>query len=169
MRNRQKNQGFTLIETVVSLAVFGVIIVAVLSTFVSGLNIQRKNLALQEAQNDLRYALEAMSREIRMSHINTADGFHDGSVDFLDITIPAGRVYYRLIAGGESGQIGLIARYSEPITSYRINITALNFYIYRNQATLPTTVTIAIKAETIGAYAGQEIDLQTTVSTRDYE
>ena len=163
IKKRQNNRGFTLIETLVSLAVFGIVITIATGAFTNGLKAQRRSLALQEAQNDLRYAIETMAREIRMSHINSTDGLHS---DFLDIILHQTdrHVYYQHI----SGAIGLIVRSATPITSSKVDVTDLNFYV-QGQASSPATVTIVIKAKTTGAYAGQEINLQTTVSTRDYE
>jgi prepilin-type N-terminal cleavage/methylation domain-containing protein len=158
-----KERGITLIETIVALAVFGIVISIAINAFIGGLKVQRRSLALQKAQNELRGALESMSREIRMSHIVWPS---EGRQPLLIInTFPGGdTVNYSL---GSTGTAQIILRDSLPFTSADVMINDLYFHV-TNGDDPPALVTIIINAETRGAYAGQEINLQTTVSTRDY-
>lgn len=156
-------KGFTLIETIISLAVFGIVVSVAANAFISGLKIQRKSLALQAAQNELRGVLEFMSREIRMSHIDWPTT--GGQNPLLVITThPDNKaVSYSLAASATM----IIARNSFPLTFDEVTIKNLQFQV-SNADNPPALVTIIVNAETVGAYAGQEINLQTTVSTRDY-
>lgn len=158
-----KEKGFTLIETIIALAVFGIAASIAVNSFISGLNVQRKSLTLQEAQNELRAALESMSREIRMSHITWPS---ESRQPLLIIeTFPDGNAVNYSLSASVPKQI---KRNSVPFTSDDIEIDNLTFQVTDSDDP-PVLVTIIIQAKTLGAYAGQEINLQTTVSTRDYE
>jgi prepilin-type N-terminal cleavage/methylation domain-containing protein len=160
-----KEKGITLIETIVALAVFGIVISIAINAFISGLEVQRKSLALQEAQNELRGALESMSREIRMSHIDWPVSSDRQPLIVLTTYPDNESVNYSLGSTGEA--IGVILRNSVPFTSAAIDVEDLYFQVTDTNDP-PALVTIIINAETRGAYAGQEINLETTISTRDY-
>lgn len=161
MKQNYKNKGFTLIETLVALGVFSIVIAIVTNLFAAGLKEQRKSLTLQYLQNDARYILELMSREIRMSRVEA-----DSTKDLLHITAykPSGTedVTYSL-------NNGKIFRNSESITSDRINVNRFNFYL-ANQSSPPTLVTIVLDTNGKGTSIeqGTAINLQTTISTRDF-
>jgi len=62
-----RNKAFTLVEILVALAVFNLIVGAVLTIFVSAISAQRKTLASQELLDQTSYVLEYLSRTIRMA------------------------------------------------------------------------------------------------------
>lgn len=62
-----KLKGFTLIEMLVAVLIFAIIIGAISGVFISGLRSQRRALSTQEVLNQTSYALEYMSRAIRMA------------------------------------------------------------------------------------------------------
>lgn len=81
--------GFTLIETIVSLAIFGVVMVVVTAVFVSGLLIQRRAANLQSVQENASFLLETITKEIRVARLLTADtadctGNPSGTLHFTD-------------------------------------------------------------------------------------
>ncbi|MFC1700751.1 PilW family protein [Patescibacteria group bacterium] len=157
-----KNKGVTLVEVIVALAIFWVVISVAVNIFAYELKGQRKSSAMQLVQNNSRYALESISKEIRMSHIEA-----DSNENMLHITaykiggVAVDVVY--ILAGGK------ILRNGSAITSDQISVSKLKFYI-NNQANTPAIMTIVMTAETSGAKAEQnvKIDLQTTISTRNY-
>ena len=65
--NNQKIKGFTLIETLVSLFIFGMMSVALVNIFVSTLNTQTRILQNQDLMNQASYSLEYMGKIIRMA------------------------------------------------------------------------------------------------------
>lgn len=73
-----RNQGFTLLEMLVALSVFSVAITIVMTTLVSIVNLQKKLIAIQTAQDNLRYAFESMAKEIRTGKV-----FHCGATGTL--------------------------------------------------------------------------------------
>ena len=67
--------GFTLIEIIVSLAIFAVVSVVAIGSLLKVIDANKKAQALKTAINNLNFALEAMSREIR-----TGSEYEEGSV-----------------------------------------------------------------------------------------
>jgi prepilin-type N-terminal cleavage/methylation domain-containing protein len=63
----QKSKGFTLVETLVSLFIFGTMSVVLVNTFVGTLNTQTRILQNQDLMNQSSYALEHMGKIIRMA------------------------------------------------------------------------------------------------------
>lgn len=163
MAKLKNNQGISIIELLVALGIFAMVMSITINIFTAELKVQRKNLAYQAIQDDARYALEKMSREIRMSHIET----NDGSRDQLEITAFKAGESQNVIYSLSSGRI---LRNSDAITSQKVNISKLKFYI-DNKNQPPATVTIVITAEVEGEKSEQraKMNLQTTLSARDYE
>jgi len=62
-----QNRGFTLIEMLVAMSVFVIVIGIVLGIFISGIQQQRRALANQVLLDQTSYALEFMSRALRMA------------------------------------------------------------------------------------------------------
>jgi prepilin-type N-terminal cleavage/methylation domain-containing protein len=57
--------GFTLLEMIVAMAIFSAVILLGLAALLSMVNAQRKAAALQDTQDNIRFAFEAMTKEIR--------------------------------------------------------------------------------------------------------
>jgi prepilin-type N-terminal cleavage/methylation domain-containing protein len=70
MKINSNLKGFTLVETLVSLFIFGMMSVALVNIFVSGTNTQGRILKNQELMNQSSYALERMSKAIRMATVD---------------------------------------------------------------------------------------------------
>lgn len=67
MNSKIRKRGFTLIELLVSAAIFSMIFGAVSGLFASALKVQRRTLASQELLAQSSYAMEYMSRQLRMA------------------------------------------------------------------------------------------------------
>src|SRR3989339_715055 len=65
--NFRLQAGFTLIEMIVAMAIFGVLAVSITGIFISVIKSQRLALAQNSIQESGRYILESMTKEIRMS------------------------------------------------------------------------------------------------------
>lgn len=65
--NNQKTKGFTLVETLVSLFIFGMMSVALVNIFVSSLGTQTRILQNQDLMSQASYSLEYMGKLIRMA------------------------------------------------------------------------------------------------------
>jgi prepilin-type N-terminal cleavage/methylation domain-containing protein len=71
-------RGFTLVEMIVSLAIFSVVAVVALTALMSIMSANRKAQTLQSAITNLSYAMESLSREMRVGinyYCSTGTGF----------------------------------------------------------------------------------------------
>ncbi len=165
---KNKNNGFTLIELIIALAIFGLVIVSMAAVTVSVIKSQRKNFALQNIQEPARYILESMSKEIRMGRINSPDS--GGSQrDILNITndknenvdyrfIAANRLQRRVDGGGW--------QYLSPAN---LEVTG-GFYINKSSFPNRAVVTIVMQIKATGTKIEEqaEVYLQSTISQRSY-
>lgn len=72
-------KAFTIFEMTVALAIFGIVVPAVMAVFVSSLRIQRRSSAAETLVDNVRFALEFMEREMRTGR-RFSDELGDGSV-----------------------------------------------------------------------------------------
>ncbi|MDB5259755.1 MAG: seg [Candidatus Taylorbacteria bacterium] len=74
----KKDQGFTLIEIIVSLGIFTVVAVVAVGAYLKVLDANKKSQTLKTAINNINFALESMTREMRVGssyycYANAAD------------------------------------------------------------------------------------------------
>ncbi len=87
MKNRTKNIfGFTLIEVMVSLAIFSVVAVVAAGALLRILDSNKKAQSIQAAITNLNFALESMSRELRTGTKYQCNSIGVGSIDGYDMT-----------------------------------------------------------------------------------
>jgi prepilin-type N-terminal cleavage/methylation domain-containing protein len=159
-------QGFTLIEIIVAIGIFTAVITMALATFLNISDIQRKAGALRAINDNLNFALEIMSREIR-----TGKNYCSSSCDsssFNLINSQNDNVVYRLNnnsieRSSDSGSTFL------RLTSPEIKIDDLIF-IVKGEAVgdqKQPMVTIILNGSSIDKKAGElKLNIQTTVSQR---
>ena len=66
MKSKNKKAGFTLVEMIVSLAIFSIVAVVALGALIRIIDANKKAQTLQTAITNLNYALESLSREMRV-------------------------------------------------------------------------------------------------------
>ncbi len=66
-KKRKKEKGFTLIELLVVIGVFSGVITFIVGIFVANFEMQRKTMTVQKTIGEISYAMEYMSRAIRMA------------------------------------------------------------------------------------------------------
>ena len=91
---RYKNRGFILVELLVAITVFGLVMVAASSLFISAISSQRFILASQEILDQTSYSMEYMERALRMARKDDTDG-----VDRLS----GHKVNYEITTSGQGG------------------------------------------------------------------
>lgn len=170
--------GFTLIEMLVVVAIFSIIMGAVIGVFVSAIRAQRYSLATQQLLDQTSYAMEYMSRFIRMAKKEEVDG--------LDCIVLGKN--YKITRSGKGlkfnnyhGQcqefywdgtklvLIIVGEYSLDLTSNDLEVTDLNFYVSGdglNDDEQPR-VTIFLEAEAVHSKPRPKIKIQTTVSQRN--
>ena len=73
------NKGFTLIETLVSLALFSVVLVIAGGTIVSVIDVNKRNQLISSVVNNLNYSIDSMVRDIKTGYLykcNYNEGFN---------------------------------------------------------------------------------------------
>ena len=159
---KNKN-GFTLIEVLVAVSVFSLVIVIALGLFTNIIRSQRKSVALQNVQENGRYLIDFMAKEIRMSEITSVDG----SSLVLAIDHPLNGSIQYSFSGGQltrEDSAGVVA-----INSDETQVDG-SFIIYGKTLgdNIQPRVRVILKAQTTGSKTEEQsvINLQTTISQR---
>ena len=176
--------GFTLIELLVGLSVFVLVVGGIIGIFISVIRSQRQVLAEQEALNQLSFAMEYMSRALRMARREngnfnclTTDFNYENpsgisSIQFINhlqsddcqrFFLEGNTLKYIIGAGGESEE-------TLPLTSPDIEISQLKFELKGQakddspESDSQPRVTIFLEAS-----APLKMKLQTTISQRNLD
>jgi type II secretory pathway pseudopilin PulG len=160
-----KNKGLTMIELMVALTIFILVLVIVISIFVMSVKAQRQSLVSQGLQDNARYLMETMAKEIRMSQIEGSTG-NDQTISI--------KAFSELSPGGEDinyrFQNNVLQRQElsggfQDISSSKIDVTG-EFNVI-DDVNLQPRVTIVMKVTPQGL-ATPVINLESTISARSY-
>jgi Tfp pilus assembly protein PilW len=159
---KEKNKGLSMIELIVVVAIFIITITIVTSLLMSALKGLRKNIALQNVQDNARFMVDFMTKELRMSTINTANGTYSTlSITRHDLT----NVTYSF----SGNNLVRTSTSTGPINSTGIVVTG-SFYIsgFGFDAYQPK-VTMVLKIEDPGNNPEERavINVQATLSQRN--
>lgn len=161
-KKHSKQSGFTLIELVVAVGIFGLIISMVFGVFVFAAASQRRIIALRNVEDNLRFAVESMAKEMRTGQNFSAVA---GSISFTNAKRQA--VIYRLNNGiiekSSDGGVSYAA-----VTGSETVINYLNFYLMGQAAGDGSQPRITITAGAASQVGNQSANLkiQTTISER---
>ncbi|MBI2054581.1 MAG: prepilin-type N-terminal cleavage/methylation domain-containing protein [Candidatus Sungbacteria bacterium] len=173
LKQCKSSGGFTLLEMLVSIGIFAVVIVSSISVILSIGGAQQKVSNTQNIQDNIRFTLELMTKEMRQGTDYTGQNCTGSQC--------AG-ILFRNFQGNVTGycsENGVIKRTEgspdcaagSPMTSNDIQITKLLFYLLGTgcgPADGQPRVTIAISGRSTGPKASLEssFNLQTTVTQR---
>lgn len=147
---------------IVALWVFSVVILISTSAFLSLISVERRAAAAANIQNNLRFALEVMAKEIRTGtnyispHPFISFSFTNAKGENVDYRLDTTN---NLIEKSSDGGVSFL-----PLTSGQIRVDDLKFYIVGPPG--QPRVTITMKATTQLQTTAPEFNLQTTVSQR---
>lgn len=130
-------KGFTLIEVLVSVAIFSIVMVIALGALLAISTSDRKAQSIKAVINDLNFSFDSMTRSIRTGYNWSCGAGGDctsGSNNFNFVpSNGVGRIYYRLDSTngnicGQSGTVGCIEKSTDninwlPITSPEVIVT----------------------------------------------
>lgn len=193
-KNFTKEQGgFTLMEMVVVLAIFTMSSVIIANIFITLINTQRKIITQQKILSEARYAMDIMSRNIRMGTISYNDYSSiqtpyenelylkdiDGNKNFFKLCDTTGDCVESCPADVEKCLIMSIDEGAnwESITSKNIEIQDLRFYIRPTNDPFDdgspniqprVSILLNIKNSSALSHYRSEIVLQSNMSTRIY-
>ena len=159
----KKEKSFTLIEILVSIAVFVLVITAATGIFSSVFQGKQRIVQLKEIEDNGRYALELMSREIRNGTIPASQANNnDSNLSFTDSS--GDPVTYSLTSF--SG-VNTLTKNDSAVTSNKVNISNLRFYVNDFDLTNgpQPRVIITMTIEAVNNSSVEE-DFQTTVSPK---
>ncbi len=169
-----KNKGYTLIELIIAVAVFSVVVLTMTTVASMAIQSQRKSFGLQGSQETSRYIMESLTKEIRMSKVNTAAGVSS----VLNITTPQGRVYeYTFDSVAKRLERQYVSGPGAPksplfLSSDDFEVTG-NFYIRKSAFPFRVAVTVVmqVKSKTAKTKAEEQIKvyLQSTISSRVFD
>ena len=176
---KKNNKGFTLIEMMISVALFSIIMVAVLNIFNYSAKAHEKILNSQEILNQTSYAMEYMSRSLRMAQKDT-DGSCIGAIDktyinpdtnsikFINYNNECQEFYLdsNILKESIGGSDGV------PLISSEFKVNSINFEILGDGAdTLQPRITIFLDLETDTPDPDKysRMKIQTTVSQRNLD
>lgn len=191
----KENKGYTLMEIVVSVGIFVIAITSVSAIFRYAIEGQRRTIAVQTTEDSLRYAFEAVSKELRQAKRSDEECESIMGVTYADQNrifnqnAAGDEIYFRNKNGecvryylntaqlmrGTYDDSGLI--YSGPITPDEIDISGLAFNINDNdinvqfdQRIQPYVTANFFAERNVGASRYKSpTQVQVTVASRVYE
>lgn len=161
--------GFSLVELIVAVFIFSVLVTIAGGSFVSALSLQRRALNIKRVEENGRFILELMAREIRVSNpINTSNNSCPGlGTSILAFTHPVnGAIEYSLSGNQIHRRVNGV---DSIISNPDIEVSRLTFCISGNTVgdDQQPRVTVILSLKTIGSAADvASLDLQTSVSQR---
>jgi len=185
--NKFLKDGFSLIEVIVSVALFAIIILATTQIFKMVVDGQRGAIAAQNVEESLKYFSEVTGKEIRMAQKNS-DGacsslgidptkvfkytYISTSSDSLSFKNHYGQcVTYKINVDGNNIQRFSIQRgpSADWITPAKISVDSLHFIVSESTSTQPL-VTLNLQAHALNqAQFHAAMTLQTSIAVRYYK
>jgi prepilin-type N-terminal cleavage/methylation domain-containing protein len=178
MKKNFLKKGFTLIEMIVSIAALLVLFGAISGTFIWGLRIQRQELARQDMLNQISYALELMSRTLRMAVVDSDGSCVGESGKIFELVSENEIKFINGLKSGSCESFNLksvsgkkIINYSfnynldrkdYPLVSDKIEVQDLKFKIENTNSKPKIVIMMKVKVPGI-----KETIFQTTISARN--
>ena len=169
--------GFTLFEMIVSLGVFSIAVLMILSSLLSITGAQKKAITLETVEDNLRFAIDSISKEVRTGYDYDCGGggtplnCTSGSSILAFTNANGVPVVYKLENQAIQKSIDGGANFFN-ITGSDIKVNLMTFYVTGvGQDNLQPKVTIIIKAvsETGQEKTGSPFNVQTTVVQRQLD
>ena len=183
-------QGVTLIELLVSIAIMSIILVTLGATLVQVISGERRAIALQNVQDNIRSSLEIMGKELRLAHqmslsdpapCNSDRNYKVTGSDTIAFKSDQGYcIQYSVVDGQLMKQIdedlnGVIDldEPDGPVTSDEITIDALTFTkLFDDAAESPNrqpsvTINMVVSSKRKAFQDVTTLSLQTTVTQRN--
>ncbi len=169
LRLKDTEEGFTIVEILVTALVFSIMMIAVSSIFIQVINDERRALAAQAIQENGQFVLELMSREIRVSKIENQESSNCSATSLTIVHPVNGTVTYSLTAGGvlQRSAGGVLT----DISSSAVTFSRLNFCIAGSGPADDQQARVAILAS-MQNRSGKDIltfNLETMVTSRDLQ
>ena len=185
-----KSRAFTLIEMLIAVVIFSIVIGTATGVFVSAIKLQKYNLTYQRLLDQTSYAMEYMSRAIRMAKRNDAGicvgmdaasnyephvvGIADDEIKFATYHGQCWKFFLEEDLAGfnrlkiEQVKQGVFSEYY--LTSDDFDVKSFNVVVLGDGADQKQPrVTIFMEIVGIGRAPQPKIQIQTTISQRDLD
>lgn len=169
--------GFTLLEVVVSFGIFFAVIVVSIGAVLAISNAQIKASNFQTIQDDLRFSLEFMTKEIRSGTnftvssgpacppicqmISFTHAKSDGTTENIGYCLRNGAISRIFTGASGCDDVNL----SKPVTSSEITVGDLKFYVMQGSGLQPR-ISVVVSAVSNNPKFPSNFRLATTVSQR---
>lgn len=160
-------RGYTLIEILVVIAVFGFISIVASQTIISTLRGTKKADSIARVRQNLDYAMGVMERQIRSAKAitSTCNGSVSDNISFTDQYGNA--VTFSCVGVNPYGDPSSIASSSASLTGTDITISACSFVCTPSSQATPPSVMVGITAADT-TNQGTKISVTTQVTLRTY-
>ena len=158
----KNNYGFSLIEVVVATGIFGLIISIVFGIYILAAAAQRQIIAVKNVEDNIRFAMESMAREIR-----TGSSFGGGGNTLSFVNAKGESVVYRLNnnTAEKSSDNGINF---DALTGPEATVNYLNFYLLGAAPGdgVQPRVTTTIGITSIVGNRSANLKIQTSITSR---
>lgn len=155
--------GFTLVELLVSIAIFSIVVSIAVGGFTRALRTERQVAALISANSNASLVIEQIAREVRTGRDFVCSGPPCTELAFTNARNES--VVYRLSGGAVEKQAGNNQSFAS-VTAENIDAKYLFFLLFANPA-FPPRITIALGVSARIPGVDQSITrIQTTISAR---
>lgn len=166
MKNYTNENGFTVVEVLVTSLIFSIIAMSISAIFIQIINLERRAFAVQKIQDNALLVLEELSRDMRVSRISDQDSPNCTATSITLSHPTKGTIIYQAIGGIVQRSING-ASYVD-VSSSNVNFTRMNFCILGsliNDNQSPR-VSIVSSVQNRTGIEVLQINLQTTTTSR---
>lgn len=168
--NLSEGRGFTLVEMLVSVALFSIVMIIMLGAVLAVVDVNRKSQSLTTVMNNLNFALESITRSIKTGELQTING----SFTAISLVDQDGQnIRYAFNTNGEG--VGQITRQVNsgdlvPITSSQMDVENVIFRVFDGSNNRQPRVLMIIEGKvSVGTKVTSDFSIQTSVSQRELD
>lgn len=165
-RIKTNEDGFTLIEMLVSMALFSIVIVVIMGSILTIVDVNRKSRSLTVVMNDLNFVLESITRTVKTGEILNET---DGVLSEIEVEDQEGRI---ILYRWEDGAIerNVDGRGYISLTSNQIEITDADFILFDDSDNYQPRLLISVEGEVvITPKVRSAFKIQTSVAQRNLD
>lgn len=160
--NIQKDRGFTLVEMLTSVAIFSIVLVVIMGSIITVIDVNRKAQSLTIVMNDLNFVLESMTRTIKTGEV-IADGpsfitIENQDDEEITYTFSDGAIFRSVDDGDDIS-----------VTSSQIDIQEAEFNVFDGPNQQPRVLILVAGEVQTSPDISSAFKIQTTVSQRNLD
>ena len=166
MKKYTNENGFTVVEVLVTSLIFSIVAITVSAIFIQIINLERRGFAVQKIQDNALLVMEEMSRDIRVSRISNQDSANCSAATITLVHPLKGTVVYQTNNGTIQRNVNCGSFVD--VSGSNVNFTRMSFCILGSLANdnQSPRVTIVTSVQNRTGKEILQIDLQTTVTSR---